>query len=97
MTQTTADQIAAVVTEFAPVAQMVADVLLPGAGTATAMGIKLALGALNKVPAAISLVEQFQSGQIPTQADLDAYAVEENDTFNKLIADIDAAKASKVK
>lgn len=92
MTQTTAEQIAEAAAEFAPVAQMIADALLPGAGKAASIGIKLAIGALTKAPKAVALVEQFQNGNIPTQAELDDYAATEDETYKRLLAHIAAAR-----
>lgn len=66
---------------------------LPIAG-AVSTGIKIALGVAAEVPEAIALYDQFQNNQMPTQAELDAYAVEEDSAYAKLMADIADAKAA---
>lgn len=61
------------------------------AAEAVATGIKIAEGVAASVPEAQALYAQFQSGTIPTQAELDAYAAGEDSAYAKAMAAIDAA------
>ncbi len=52
-------------------------------------GAKIAEGVVAAVPEAEALWAQFQSGTIPTQAELDAYAAAEDGAYAALMASID--------
>lgn len=78
---------------IAQVASVASAAGLPIAG-AVATGIKIALGVAAEVPEAVALYDQFKSGQMPTQAELDAYAAEEDSAYSELMADIAAAEAA---
>jgi len=75
---------------IAQVASVASAAGLPVAG-AVSTGIKIALGVADEVPEAVALWSQFQSGTMPSQADLDAYATAEDGAYAKLMADINAA------
>ena len=92
-TESAITQGAAIAVDLLPVAETVAGVLLPGSGQTVALILKIAQGVLGKVPEAIALYDQIQSGTVPTQAELDAYAAGENSSYARLMADI-AAKRS---
>lgn len=77
-----------------PVAETVMTMLVPGSGAAAALAIKIAQGVIAGVPQAIALWNQFQSGTVPTQAQLDAYAAAENTAYTQLMADIAAKLAT---
>jgi hypothetical protein len=62
--------------------------------TIFAAGVKIAAGVAAAAPEAITLYERIQSGDIPTQAELDAYAATENEAYRKLMAAIDAELAA---
>lgn len=72
------------------VSGMLADAGTPFAG-AISTGVKIAQGVVAEVPEAKALYDQFQSGTIPTQAELDAYAADEDGAYAKLMADLNAA------
>lgn len=93
---TIADDVSHAVAQYAPLAEQLAVALASayGAGPAVSMAIKLVAGAAAKLPEAVSLVEQIQAGTIPTQAELDAYAADEDSSYSKLMKDIAAARAA---
>lgn len=76
-----------------PIVQTVVDALFPGAAPAAAIGVKIAQGVLAGVPEAQALYNQFQSGDTPTTAQLDAYATAEDGAYAKLMADLAPTKA----
>lgn len=80
------------VSQALAIAAEIAGVLLPGAGAAVSLGAKIAQGVIAAVPEAEALWAQFQSGTVPTQAELDAYALAEDGAYAKLMADIAAAQ-----
>lgn len=84
------------VTSALSVASTVAG-MLSGAGFAVPaaldLGVKIATGVAGEIPEAVALFDQFNSGTIPTQAELDAYAAVEDGAYAKLMADIAAAEA----
>lgn len=89
----TAGQIAAqALAVAAPIAETIVEVMFPGAGSAVVTALKIAAGLAAKAPQAEALFEQFKSGQEPTQAELDAYADDEDGSYNRLMADIAAAR-----
>lgn len=92
----TREQILNAISTAGAVIQQVATVAaaagFPIAG-AVATGIKIAQGVAAEVPEAVALWDQFQNGNMPTQAELDAYAADEDSAYAKLMADIDAAKS----
>ena len=63
---------------------------VPFAG-AIATGIKIATGVAAEIPEAVALYDQFNTGTIPSQAELDAYAAAEDGAYSKLMADLNAA------
>lgn len=77
---------------IAQVAGVAAAAGFPIAG-AVSTGIKIALGVAAEVPAAIALYDQFQNNVMPSQAELDAYAAEEDSAYAQLMKDIADAKA----
>lgn len=95
-TQTTAEAVAQGIADAAPlvstVVQAVGDAL--GYGPAVTLGLKIASGVAAKAPEAVALAEQFLSGGTPTQAQLDAYAADEQGAYAKLMADIKAKQAT---
>lgn len=76
---------------IAQVASVASAAGFPIAG-AVSTGIKIALGVADEVPEALALYDQFNNGQMPTQAELDAYAADEDSAYAKLMADLNAAK-----
>lgn len=80
-------------------AQIVAQVatILSAAGVpiagAAATGIKIALGVAEQIPEAVAAYDRIKSGDIPTQAELDAWSIEEDTAYAKLMADIAAEEA----
>jgi hypothetical protein len=74
------------------VANLLAASGLPIVG-AISTGVKVAQGVIAEIPQAQALWDQFESGTIPSQANLDAYAAAEDSAYAKLMADI-AAKQS---
>jgi hypothetical protein len=80
------------ISEAIPVAEEIISLLYPGAGAAVQIALKIAAGVAAKAPEAVALYEQFQSGNMPTQAELDAYAAAETGSYNRLMADIAAAQ-----
>ena len=80
-----------IITDALPVAEAVATALAPEAAPAIAMGVKIAQGVAAEVPEAITLYQQFQSGTIPTEAELDAYTTAEDGAYSKLMADLSSA------
>lgn len=84
-----------IVSEALSIAETIANAMaavgLPIAG-AVATGVKIAQGVVAEIPEAQALWDQFQSGAVPTQTELDAYAAEEDSAFAKLMTDLAAAK-----
>ena len=80
------------VSQALSVAETIASALVPGAAPTILLASKIAQGVAASVPEALALWAQFQSGTIPSQADLDAYAQAEDGAYAKLMADI-AAKS----
>lgn len=78
------------VSQALSIASTIAAALVPGASAGIALGVKIAQGVAAAIPEAETLWAQFQSGTIPSQADLDAYAVAEDGAYAKLMADIAA-------
>lgn len=76
---------------IAQVASVASAAGLPIAG-AVSTGIKIALGVADEVPEAVALWDKFKDNKMPTQAELDAYAADEDSAYAKLMADIDAAQ-----
>lgn len=91
-TETAIVQGASVASDLLPLVETAASVLLPGSSQTVALILKIAQGVLGKVPEAIALYDQIQSGIVPTQAQLDAYAAGENSSYAKLMADIAAGE-----
>lgn len=73
-----------------PVVETVAAVLAPEAAAAVATAVAIAKGVAAEVPEALALWDQFQNGTKPSQDELDAYEAAEDQSFDKLIADIAA-------
>lgn len=76
----------------AKVSMVAAAAGLPFAG-AVATGIQIATGVAAEAPEAMALWDQFNAGTMPSQAELDAYAANEDSAYAKLMADIAAARA----
>lgn len=81
------------VTAAIPVLEAVAIALAPGAAAAIATAANITRGVVAGVPEAVALWQQFQSGNVPTQAELDAYAAVENTAYETVMADIQAKLA----
>lgn len=82
------DDILAAGQELLPIIETVAAVLFPGAGAAVSIGSKIAQGVVAAVPEAEALWLRIQSGDVPTQAELDAYAKAEDGAYAKLMAQL---------
>lgn len=90
----TIDQFLAAGGKILPVVETIATMLLPEAAPAVSIGVKIAQGVAAEIPEAIALWEQFQSGAVPSQAELDAYAEAEDGAYAQLMADIAAKRAA---
>lgn len=86
----TLDKVADALSTALPVVETVVSLLVPAAGPALGIGIAIAKGVIAGVPQAEALWAQFQSGNIPTQAELDAYAAVEQTAYERVMADIAA-------
>lgn len=89
----TLDDILTAVEKALPIAESVVSILVPAAGPAAAVAVKIAQGVMAGVPEAEALWARFQSDDIPTQAELDAYAATENAAYDQLMAHIRAKLA----
>lgn len=87
------DDIVTALSGVLPVVEGVVSALAPEAAGAAVVAVKIAQGVAAAVPEAEALWAQFQSGTIPTQAELDAYAADEDGAYAKLMADIAAKQA----
>lgn len=87
------DDILTAVEKALPVVESIVGVLVPAAGPAVAIATKIAQGVIAGVPEAEALWARFQNDDIPTQAELDAYAATENANYDQLMAHIRAKLA----
>lgn len=85
--------VADAVGKILPVVETVGAMLAPGAAPAFATAIALAKGVLALEPQALALWDRFQSGNPPTQDELDAYAATEQGAYDAVMADIQAKLA----
>lgn len=86
------DDVVTAVSNVLPVVEGVVVALAPEAAAPVAVGIKIAQGVAAGIPEAEALWAQFQNGTVPTQAELDAYAIAEDGAYAKLMADIKSAQ-----
>ncbi len=87
------DDLMAAAAELLPMAQTIMGVLVPGSGEMVSIATKIVQGVAAAVPEAEALYARIQSGDVPTQAELDAYAVGEDSAYSKMMAQIATAKA----
>lgn len=85
--------VSSLVTTALPVVEGIASVAFPGAGVAISLGEKILQGVLAGVPSAVSLANDIKNGKQPTQAELEAFEKDYEDSYQKLKADIAAERA----
>ncbi len=90
----TLDEIIDAAEKALPLVGSIVGALVPAAGPAAAVAVKIAQGVMAGVPEAEALWARFQSGDIPTQEELDAYAATENAAYDQLMAHIRAKLAA---
>jgi hypothetical protein len=77
--------------ELLPMMTTVVGVLVPGAAPLLSIGAKIVQGVAAAVPEAEALYARIQSGDVPTQAELDAYATAEDGAYAALMAKLATA------
>lgn len=82
--------VAAGVSQALPVVEGIVLALAPEAAPVLGIAVAVAKGVAAGVPEALALWNRFRSGDIPTQAELDAYAASEQTAYETLMADIEA-------
>lgn len=89
------DTILALAETGLPIAANIITTLLPGSGAVVTFATKLAAGVAAAVPDAVALYERIQSGEVPTQQEMDEWAAKEDASYAALMADIAEHKANR--
>lgn len=79
-----------------PFLETAASALFPDQTAIIKTIVSIGQDVVNGVPEAVALYDTITSGQPVTQTQLDAYAVAENSSYAKLMADIAAAEKTAV-